>query len=120
MFVTGSVFQPTMSNKRTILSLSLDQRIEVLRRVDETHRVERLLPSWCGKTQAARIVADRGAILGEWNSCYRVDIKYVMRQNMTTSICVLYNTSAVICCINFRLNNYCMHNQDTACTPYSV
>ena len=35
--VTSSVFQPAMSKKRKILSL--DQRIEVLRRLGEAHRV---------------------------------------------------------------------------------
>ena len=38
--VTYSVFQPVMSKKRTILSLSLDQRIEMLRHLNEAHRVE--------------------------------------------------------------------------------
>ena len=38
--VTYSVFQPAMSKKGTIFSSSLDQRIEMLRRLDETHRVE--------------------------------------------------------------------------------
>ena len=38
--VTYSVFQPAMSKKGTIFSLSLDQRIEMLRRLYETHRVE--------------------------------------------------------------------------------
>ena len=45
--------QPAMSKNRTILSF--DQRIEVLCRLGEAHRVERLLPSQCGKTQMARI-----------------------------------------------------------------
>ena len=38
--VTYSVFQPAMSKKGTIFSSSLDQRIEMLRHLDETHRVE--------------------------------------------------------------------------------
>ena len=38
--VTYYVFQPAMSKKGTIFSSSLDQRIEMLRRLDETHRVE--------------------------------------------------------------------------------
>ena len=41
--------QPAMLKDRTILSL--DQRIEVLRRLGEAHHVERLLPSQCGKSQ---------------------------------------------------------------------
>ena len=41
-------FQPVMSKKRTILSL--DQRIEVMFRLGETHHVEHLLPSHCVKT----------------------------------------------------------------------
>ena len=44
--------QPAMSKNRTILSF--DQRIEVLCRLGEAHRVERLLPNQCGKTQMAR------------------------------------------------------------------
>ena len=44
--------QPAMSKNRTILSF--DQRIEVLCRLGETHHVEPLLPSKCGKTQMAR------------------------------------------------------------------
>ena len=38
--VTYFVFQSAMSKKGTIFSSSLDQRIEMLRRLDETHRVE--------------------------------------------------------------------------------
>ena len=38
--VTYYVFQPAMSKKGTVFSSSLDQRIEMLRRLDETHRVE--------------------------------------------------------------------------------
>ena len=44
--------QPAMSKNRTILSF--DQRIEVLCRLGESHHVERLLPSQCGKTQMTR------------------------------------------------------------------
>ena len=47
--------QAAMSKNRTILSL--DQRIEVLRRVGEEHHVEGLLPSQCGKTQMARMIS---------------------------------------------------------------
>ena len=36
---------------------SLDQRIEVLSRLGETHHVERLLPSQCGKMQMARMIS---------------------------------------------------------------
>ena len=49
------VVQPAMSKNITILSL--DQRIEVLRRVGEAHRVEGLLPSQCGKTKMARMIS---------------------------------------------------------------
>ena len=38
--VRYSVFQPAMSKKGTIFSSSLDQRIEMFRRLDETYRVE--------------------------------------------------------------------------------
>ena len=38
--VTYYVFQPAMSKKGTIFSSSLVQRIEMLRRLDETHSVE--------------------------------------------------------------------------------
>ena len=38
--VTYYMFQPAMSKKGTIFSSSLDQRIEMLRRLDEIHRVE--------------------------------------------------------------------------------
>ena len=41
------IFQLVVSKKRT--SLRLDQGIEVLCRLGEAHRVERLLPSQCGK-----------------------------------------------------------------------
>ncbi len=58
--------------KRTILSLDL--RIEVLCCLDEAHRVACLLPSLCGKTQMARVEADRAAIVAEWNSGDLVDI----------------------------------------------
>ena len=48
--VTYSVFQPAMSKKRTILSSSLDQQIEILGSLDEARRVEEGA-CWCGKTQ---------------------------------------------------------------------
>ena len=47
--------QPAMLKNRMILSL--DQRIEVMCRLDEAHHVERLLPSRCGKTQIARMIS---------------------------------------------------------------
>ena len=71
-------FGKAMLKKRTILTGS-DQRIEVLRRLDEA-RVERLLPSHCGQTQVTRIEAHMTAI-----------VAYIE-----------YNISAVICCINLR------------------
>ena len=61
--VSVSVFQTAMSTKRTILSL--DQRLESLRRMNEAPRVERLLKIQCGKTQMARIEADMTAIMAE-------------------------------------------------------
>ena len=74
-----------MSTKRTILSL--DQRIEVQRRVGEAHRVECLLPSQCGKThEMARMIWKQTGV-PSW-------------PKLNTSIRVLYNTSAVICCID--------------------
>ena len=50
----------------------------MLRHLDEAHRVERLLPSQCGKTQIARIEADSTAIVAEFNSAGRVDIIIIM------------------------------------------
>ena len=77
--VTSSVFQPAISKKRTILSL--DQRIEVLRRVSEAHGVERLLPSQCGKTQMARTISKQTG-QPSWPT-------------FNTSVHVMYDTSAV-------------------------
>ena len=51
----------------------------MLRRLDETHRVEQLRRLLVGKTQMTcieRFEADKAAILGEWNSGDRVDIKF--------------------------------------------
>ena len=42
--------------------------MEVLRQLDGAHRVERLQPSWCGKTQIACIEAARAAVVAKWNS----------------------------------------------------
>ena len=94
--VTFSVFQPAMSKKRTIL----DQRIEVLRRLGEAHRVECLLPSQCGKTQMAPMLSKQTG-LPSWPT-------------FNTSICVLYNTR---CCLNFRFTNHSIH-YDNACIQY--
>ncbi len=68
-----------MSKKGTIFSSSLDQRIEMLRRLDETHRVEQLRRLLVGKTQMTcieRFEADKAAILDEWYSGDRVVIKF--------------------------------------------
>ncbi len=56
----------------------------MLRRLDETYRVEQGA-CWWAKTQMTcieRFEADKAAILGEWNSGDRVDITYVKRQRM--------------------------------------
>ena len=76
--VTYYVFQPAMSKKGTIFSSSLDQRIEMLRRLDETHSVEQCACWWANTimTYIERLEADKAAIPGEWNSGDRVDIKY--------------------------------------------
>ena len=51
--------------------------------LNSAHSVERLLSSWCGKTQIAHIETDRVAIVAEWNSGGRPDMKYVERQKLT-------------------------------------
>ena len=97
--VTSSVFQPAMSTKRMILSL--DQRIEVLCLLGEAHHVERLLPSQCGKTHEMARMIWKQTGLPPW-------------PKLNTSIRVLYNTSAVICCVDFRFSNHSLHNYDNA------
>ena len=53
----------------------------------EAHRVERLLPSQCGKTDEMAGMISKQTGLPTW-------------PKLNTSIRVLYNTSAVICCID--------------------
>ena len=93
-----------MSKKRTILSLN--QRIEVLRRLGEAHCVEGLLPSQCSETRMARMpLVSKHTGLTSWPT-------------LNTSICILCNTPAVICCNNFRFTNYSIHNYYNACIQY--
>ena len=56
--------------------------MEVLRRLHGAQRAESFLLSWCGKTQVACIKAGRAAIVAEWNSGGRPDVKYVERQKL--------------------------------------
>ena len=97
-------FQLAMSKKITILSL--DQRIEVLCRMDEAHHVERLLPSQCGKNANGTydIKTDREGHRGlRWLQVfayYSPTIPQLLR------------------CINFSFTNYRIHNYDNACIQY--
>ena len=54
----------------------------MLRRVDEAHRVERLLPSYCRKMQMARMISKQTG--------------QPLWPTLNTSIRVLYDSSAVI------------------------
>ena len=94
--VTSSVLNPRCRRREQFLVLT------------SAHCVERLLSSWCGKTQIARIEANRMAT----KSRAAGQIKYVERQMLTTRVLVLCNTSAVILllCINVRFNNCSIHN----------
>ena len=49
------------------------------------HHVDRLLSSWCGKTQIARIEAEwpQRVIVAEWNSGGKPHMKYAERQHFT-------------------------------------
>ena len=102
-----------MSRKRPILSWSLDQRIEVIRRLDEAHRVERLLASWCGKTQMARIEDSKQTRLPFWASGIRatgliLNICEAPKDDFFTlnkRIRVLY-LSCYVASIDFRFDHF--------------
>lgn len=65
--------------KRKILSL--DQRVDVLKRLDNGHSCRTIAKEvGCGKTQIGRIRSERAAILREWESGGRSDLKYVKRR----------------------------------------
>ena len=100
-------------------------RIERFLVLTNAHHVERLPSSWCGKTQIARIECEAEP---SWPSGIRAagliwnTLSAKSWLTLTTSVRVLYNTSAVILlwCINFRFNNYSIHNYDNAghCIQY--
>ena len=71
-----------MSTKRKILSLQ--ERVTVLKRLEygtSCHVIAAELQS--GKMQIGRIRLDKEAIMAEWNSGGRPDLKYVKRRKTT-------------------------------------
>ena len=101
--VVKVTYSATMSKKKTILSSSLDQRIEVLGRLDEAHRVEQgtccragvAERKWhvsnnlkeTGMSYWASGIRTTGLTLNTW--CAKIWL------TLNTSIHVLYNTPAV-------------------------
>ena len=70
--------------KRKILTL--DDRIDVLKQIDNGESCRSIAAAVnCGKTQISRIRNDRAAIMKEWESGARCDLKYVKRHKR---ICV--------------------------------
>ena len=88
--------QPAMSKNRTILSLY--QRLEVLCRLGEAHRVERLLLSQCGKTQNGTYTISKQIGKATWPTFGWIQV-----------------FAQLLCCINFRFTNHIIHNYDNAC-----
>ena len=81
--VTYSVFQPAMSKKGTIFSSRLNQRIEMLRRLDETHRVEQGACWWAKRKWQVSNDSKQTKLqscMGEWNSGDLVDILNTVRE----------------------------------------
>ena len=107
--------KPAMLKKITIVSF--DQRascrtlaIELVRQnANSTYRSKQSghkEPSWPSGIRAAGLI---------WNT-----LSTKSWLTLTTSVRLLYNTSTVIWCINFRFNNYSIHNYDNAwhCIQY--
>ena len=60
--------------------LTLDDRVDVLKRIDNGKSCLSIVAAVnCGKSQISRIRSDRAAILKEWESGARYDLKYVKR-----------------------------------------
>ena len=117
--------KPAVLKKRTILSF--DQCASC--------RALAFYSSWCGKTQIARIEANRSSGHNfkepSWPSGIRaagliwntLSAKRLFTLTTTsTRVRLLYNTSAdiLLWCIDFRFNNYSIHNYDNAwhCIQY--
>ena len=66
--------------------LTLDDRVDVLKRIDNGESCRSIAAAVnCGKTQISRIRNDRAAIMKEWESGARCDLKYVKRRKGTYS-----------------------------------
>ena len=64
--------------------LTLDDRVDVLKRIDNGESCRGIAAAVnCGKSQISRIRSDRAAILKEWESGARYDLKYVKRRKDT-------------------------------------
>ena len=71
-----------MSKMRNILTLH--DRVAVLKRIDSGTSCRVIAADLhCGKTQIGLIRLDRMAIMAEWNSGGRPDLKYVKRRKTT-------------------------------------
>ncbi len=64
--------------------LTLDDRVDVLKRIDNGKSCRSIVAAVnCGKSQISRIRSDKAAILKEWESGARYDVKYVKRRKGT-------------------------------------
>ena len=64
--------------------LTLDDRVDVLKWIDDGESCRSIAAAVnCGKSQISRIHSDRAAILKEWESGARYDLKYVKRHKGT-------------------------------------
>ena len=63
--------------------LTLDDHVDVLKWIDNGESCRSIAAAVnCGKSQISRIRSDRAAILKEWASGTRYDLKYVKRRNV--------------------------------------
>ena len=64
--------------------LTLNDRVDVLKRIDNGESCRSIAAAVnCRKSQISRIRSDRAAILKEWESGTRYDLKYVKRRKGT-------------------------------------
>ena len=92
--------------------LMLDDRVDVLKRIDNGEYCRSVTAAvTCGKSQISRIRSDRAAILKEWESGARYDLKYVKRrkgtyEELNTLVRERFNKARSIC--SGLLHIYCV------------
>jgi IS30 family transposase len=70
-----------MSGKRKVSVLTLQQRVEVLKKHSEGKSCRAIAEEFnCGKTQIQSVVRNSDKIMEEWNKCTNSSIKYLKRR----------------------------------------